>query len=80
MQGIVFIARDYYIVHNSKLKKHICIENKYFTPKTAFYKALTADYLDINRELNNHQACHNYFVKKPKIFKNVKSKRAAANF
>ena len=30
------------------------IENKYFTPKTAFYKALTTDYLDINRELNKH--------------------------
>ena len=27
-----------------------------------------------------HQACHNFFVKKPKIFENVKSKRAAANF
>ena len=26
------------------------------------------------------QACHNFFVKKPKIFKNVKSERAAANF
>ena len=27
-----------------------------------------------------HQACHNFFVKKPKIFENVKSERAAANF
>ena len=26
------------------------------------------------------QACHNFFVKKPKIFENVKSERAAANF
>ena len=26
------------------------------------------------------QACHNFFVKTPKIFKNVKSERAAANF
>ena len=26
------------------------------------------------------QACHNFFVKKPKIFENVKSKRVAANF
>ena len=32
----------------------VCTENKYFTPKTALYKALTTDYLDINRELNNH--------------------------
>ena len=27
-----------------------------------------------------NQACHNFFVKKPKIFENVKSERAAANF
>ena len=61
MQGDVFIARDYsyyYIVHKWLKKRytygHICIENKYFTPKTAFYKALTTDYLDINRKLNNH--------------------------
>ena len=26
------------------------------------------------------QACHNFFVKKPKIFENVKSERAAGNF
>ena len=26
------------------------------------------------------QACHKFFVKKPKIFENVKSERAAANF
>ena len=26
------------------------------------------------------QACHNIFVKKPKIFENVKSEHAAANF
>ena len=26
------------------------------------------------------QACHNFFVKKPKIFENVKSERAVANF
>ena len=26
------------------------------------------------------QACHNFLVKKPKIFENVKSERAAANF
>ena len=26
------------------------------------------------------QACHNFFVKKPKIFENVKSERAEANF
>ena len=32
----------------------ICIENKYFTPKMAFYKALTTDYLDINHDLNDH--------------------------
>ena len=51
----VFIARYYYIVHNCEyIKIHICIENKYFTPKTAFYKSLTADYLGINREHNNH--------------------------
>ena len=53
MQGDVFIARDYYIVHNCYKIYILCIENKYFTPKTAFYKALTTDY-DINRELNNH--------------------------
>ena len=33
---------------------HISIENKYCTPKTAFYTALITDYLGINRELNNH--------------------------
>ena len=27
-----------------------------------------------------NQACHIFFVKKPKIFENVKSERAAANF
>ena len=26
------------------------------------------------------QTCHNFFVKKPKIFENVKSERVAANF
>ena len=26
------------------------------------------------------QDCHNFFVKKPKFFENVKSERAAANF
>ena len=26
------------------------------------------------------QACHNFFVKKPKFFENVESERAAANF
>ena len=26
------------------------------------------------------QACHNFLVKKPKIFENVKSERAAGNF
>ena len=26
-----------------------------------------------------YQACHIFFVKKPKIFENVKSERAAAN-
>ena len=26
------------------------------------------------------QACHNYFVKKPKIFENVKNECAATNF
>ena len=31
-------------------------------------------------EFNGQQACHNFFVKKPKIFENVKSERAAANF
>ena len=31
-----------------------CIGNKHFTPKTAFYKALTTDYLDINCELKPH--------------------------
>ena len=44
-------------MQNCLLKIHVCIENKYFTPtcpKTALYKALTTDYLDINRELNNH--------------------------
>ena len=28
----------------------------------------------------HRQACHIFFVKKPKIFENVKSERAAANF
>ena len=40
-------------MQNCLLKIHVCIENKYFTPKTAFYKALTSDYLDINRELKS---------------------------
>ena len=31
-------------------------------------------------EIIGLQACHNFFVKKPKIFENVKSERAAANF
>ena len=39
---------------------HICIGNKHFTPKTASYKALTTDYLDINCELNNSLSCHMY--------------------
>ena len=30
--------------------------------------------------ISKEQACHNFFVKKPKIFENVKSERAAANF
>ena len=34
-------------MQNCLLKIHVCIENKYFTPKTAFYKALSTDYLDI---------------------------------
>ena len=42
-------------MQNCLLKIHVCIENKYFTrTKTAFYKALSTDHLDINRELNNH--------------------------
>ena len=41
-------------MHNGQQKIHTCIENKYFTPKTAFYKALATDSLDKNRELNNH--------------------------
>ena len=35
-------------------KTNICIENKFFTPKMAFYKSLKTDYLDIYSELNNH--------------------------
>ena len=30
--------------------------------------------------VNSWQACHNFFVKKPKVFENVKSECAAANF
>ena len=43
-------------VHTNTGKHHIpfVLRISSFTPKTAFYKALTTDYLDINRELNNH--------------------------
>ena len=34
----------------------------------------------VNNKRLISQACHNFFVKKPKIFEIVKSERAAANF
>ena len=40
----------------------------------------TDDLTPKNRHGRNQQACLNFFVKKPKIFENVKSEHAAANF